>query len=223
MDWTEFIAAFVGFFLLHSVPVRPPVRLWLVARLGQAGFGIVYSILSLALLALLFFAADRAPFVLLWREPPGAHWLVLAAMVAACLILAFGLFRPNPLSFGGRRNEAFDPQKPGLLRWVRHPVLGAFFLWSAAHLVVNGDLAHALVFGSFAVFALAGMKIIDHRRRKEMGSAAWLQTVAQMRSGPLLPPHGVVLRLSGALGMVVVLLLLHPSFAGVGVLWRFWP
>lgn len=223
MGWIEFITVFAGFYVLHSVPVRPPVRPWLVARLGHAGFGIAYSLLSLAMLAAVFVAADRAPYVPLWLEPPGAHWLVLAAMTAAGLILAFGLFRPNPLSFGGTRNAAFDPRKPGLLRWVRHPVLAAFFLWSGAHLVVNGDVAHVAMFGSFAAFALMGLRIVDRRRRREMGDEAWQQTVAQMRAAPISRPKTTLLRVAGALTAVVVLILLHPWFAGVGVLWRFLP
>lgn len=221
MGWIEFIAVFAGFYVLHSVPVRPPVRPWLVAWLGHAGFGIAYSILSLVMLAALFVAVDGAPYVPLWPEPPGAHWLVLTAMTAAALILAFGLFRPNPLSFGGMRNAAFDPKNPGLLRWVRHPVLAAFFLWSVAHLTVNGDVAHVVMFGSFAGFALFGMRIIDRRRRREMGDEVWRQTVAQMSVAPVSWPGAAVLRLSGAVAAVVVLILLHPWFAGVGVLWRF--
>ncbi len=173
MGWAGFIAAFVEFFVLHSVPVRS----YLVARLGQAGFGIGYSILSLVALAALFVAADRAPRLPLWPEPPGAHWLVLAAMTGASFGLAFGLFRPNPLSFGGTRDDAFDPQRPGLLRWVRHPVFTIVFLWSAAHFVANGDLAHAAMFVSI-------------RRRPPSGGLAMLwglpvpgQQVRHLRSG----------------------------------------
>lgn len=223
MGWIELIAVFAGFYVLHSVPVRPPVRPWLVARLGHAGFGIAYSVLSLAMLAALFVAVDRAPYVPLWPEPPGAHWLVLAAMTAAGLILAFGLFRPNPLSFGGTETAAFDPRNPGLLRWVRHPVLAAFFMWSSGHLVVNGDVAHVVTFGSFAGFALFGMRIIDRRRRREMGDEVWRQTVAQLRAAPVAPPRDAVLRAAGTLAALAVLILLHPWFAGVGVLWRFLP
>jgi hypothetical protein len=76
--------------------------------------------------------------------------------------------------------------------------------------------------GSFAGFALLGMRIIDRRRRREMGDEVWRQTVAQMRAAPVwLPP--AVLRLAGALAAVIVSILLHPWFAGVGVLWRFLP
>lgn len=223
MGWVEFIAIFAGFYVLHSVPVRPPVRPWLVARLGHAGFGIAYSLLSLAMLAAVFVAADRAPHVPLWAEPPGAHWLVLAAMTAAGLILAFGLFRPNPLSFGGTRNATFDPRDPGLLRWVRHPVLAAFFLWSGVHLLVNGDVAHAVMFGGFAAFALLGMRIVDRRHRREMGYEAWQRTVAQMRAAPVSLPPAARLRVAAALAGVTALIMLHPWFAGVGVLWRFLP
>lgn len=223
MGWIEFITVFAGFYILHSVPVRPPARPWLGARLGHAGFNIAYSTLSLAMLAALFVAVERAPYVPLWPEPPGAHWLALAAMTVAGLMLAFGLFRPNPFSFGGTRNAAFDQRNPGLLRWVRHPVLAAFFLWSGAHLMVNGDVAHVVMFGSFAAFALFGMRIVDRRRRREMGDEVWRQTVVQMRAAPVSRPRAAVLRLAGALAAVVVLILLHPWFAGVGVLWRFLP
>lgn len=224
MGWIAFAAIFAGFFVLHSVPVRPPMRPWLVARLGHAGFGIAYSVVSLAMLAALFAAAARAPYVPLWPQPPGAHWLVLAAMTAASLILAFGLFRPNPLSFGGIRNGDFNPQKPGLLKWVRHPVLAAFFLWALAHLVANGDLAHAVMFASFAAFSLLGMRGIDARRRREMGEEVWWRTVMQMRAAPPAGlPSAALVRLPSAAAVVTALVLLHPWFAGVGVLWLFLP
>jgi len=223
LDWLEFIAVLAGFYVLHSVPVRPPARPWLVARLGRAGFAAAYSLLSLAMLAAVFVAAGRAPFVPLWPEPPGAHWLALAAMTAAALILAFGLFRPNPLSFGGSRNAAYDPQDPGLLRWVRHPVLAAFALWAGAHLAVNGDVAHVAAFGSFAAFALVGMRLVDRRRRREIGDAAWRRMAEQARAAPMRLPRFAALRLAGALALVLALVLLHPWFAGIGVLWRFRP
>lgn len=223
MGWIVFAAALAAFFILHSVPLRPPVRPWLIARLGPAGFWIAYSVLSIALLGAVFVAARHAPRVALWGEPPHAGWIVLAAMILAGTILAFGLGRPNPLSFGGARNAAFDPANAGLLRWVRHPVLAAFLLWSAAHLLVNGDLAHVLLFGSLAGFSLMGMAMIDRRRRREMGEATWRKTVVDMRGPRLRPTPGTALRLALVLVAVAVLVLLHPWIAGVGVLWRFLP
>lgn len=40
---------------------------------------------------------------------------------------------------------------------VRHPMLIGIILWSAAHLLANGDQASALLFGSFLVFAVADL------------------------------------------------------------------
>lgn len=70
MDWLELAAAYAAFFLSHSVPVRPPLRPWLVARLGPTGFTIAYSALSLIVLAWLISATGRAPWVLLWQWAP---------------------------------------------------------------------------------------------------------------------------------------------------------
>ena len=61
MGWFEFALAYVVFFLSHSLPVRPPLRPRLQARLGASGFTLAYSVLSLAVLSWLIGAAGRAP------------------------------------------------------------------------------------------------------------------------------------------------------------------
>ena len=161
MEWSGFALAFVAFFLGHSVPVRPPFRPILVRVLGAAGFGLAYSALSVAILTWLIVAAERAPFVPVWNWMPWQNHLVLAIMLPVCLIVALSIGRPNPFSFGGARNAAFDPARPGIVRLDRHPFLVALALWSGAHLVANGDLAHVLLFGTFFVFALFGRRLVD--------------------------------------------------------------
>jgi uncharacterized membrane protein len=44
-------------------------------------------------------------------------------------------------------------------------VLWAFALWALAHIAPNGDLASLIFFGGFAALALAGMVVIDMKRR----------------------------------------------------------
>lgn len=223
IGWGGYAAAWAFFLFTHAVPVRPPLRPWLVARLGQGGFTLAYSALSLAALAWLLVAAGRAPHVPLWPMPPMAHWLVLAAMVPACLLLALTLGRPNPLSFAGARNHAFDPARPGLEKLVRHPVLAALLIWSLAHLAVNGDLAHALMFGGFALFALLGMAMIDRRRRREMGPERWRAQIARMRAAPLHLPPAAGRRVFAGLAVLVALVALHEWLSGVVVWPRFLP
>ncbi len=221
MGWGEYALAFAAFFLTHSVPIRPPVRPWLQARLGRRGFALAYSALSLAVLAWLIAAAGRASYVPLWHWAPWQNHVVLTVMLPVCLILALAIARPNPFSFGGAINESFDPERPGIVRLTRHPLLLALALWAAAHVVANGDLAHAILFGAFAAFALLGMGLVDRRRRREMGKT-WDRLDAARRRAPLLPRpvswSGAVVRVALGAGLYVTLLWLHPWLFGASPL-----
>jgi uncharacterized membrane protein len=218
MGWGEFALALWIFFLSHAVPVRPPVRPWAVARLGERGFTFAYSVLSLAVLAWLTLAAGRAPFVPLWMWAPWQNHVVLAVMLPVCLILALAIGRPNPFSFGGVRNDRFDPARPGIVGWMRHPFLVALALWAGAHTLANGDLAHVILFGSFAVFALLGGQLIDRRKRRHMG-AEWDRLQAAMTDGrqPSLPEivGEAPSRIAAGLALYAALLVLHPLLFGV--------
>ena len=220
MEWFEFAAAYVVFFLSHSVPVRPPLRPWLQARLGASGFTMAYSALSLGVLAWLIGAAGRAPQVTLWDWAPWQVHVPLIVMAPVCLILALSIARPNPFSFGGARNDQFDPARPGIVRWLRHPLLAALALWAAAHIVPNGDLAHVILFGTFTAFALLGGGLIDSRKRREMGPE-WqcLQEASKRASGLSLYMSGeTAVRLVAGIGLYVLLLWLHPGLFGVSPL-----
>lgn len=219
MGWSEYALAFGAFFLTHSVPIRPPVRPWLVARLGQTGFGLAYSALSLGVLAWLIGAAGRAPYLPLWPWAPWQNHVVLTVMLPVCLILALAIARPNPFSFGGARNDRFDPARPGLVRLTRHPLLAALALWAGAHLLANGDLAHAILFSTFAAFAVLGMRLIDRRRRREIGPA-WDRLDAARRQVPPRPVSWpeAALRFALGAGLYAGLVWLHPWLFGVSPL-----
>lgn len=219
MGWAEYALAFGAFFLTHSLPIRPPLRPWLVSRLGSAGFGLVYSTLSLGVLAWLIGAAGRAPYVPLWTWAAWQNHVVLTIMLPVCMILSLAVARPNPFSFGGGRGGCFDPARPGIVRVTRHPLLLAMALWAGAHLVPNGDLAHVILFATFAVFALIGMRLVDRRRRREMG-AAWDRLRAATRKAPPRPASsaGALTRLGLGLAIYAGLIWLHPYVLGVSPL-----
>lgn len=224
-DWIEYTAAWSFFLSTHACPVRAPVRPWLVARLGSFGFGLAYSALSLVALAWLVGAAGRAPFILLWPQPAGAHWLVLAATALSAVLLSLSLGRPNPFSFGGAHNHLFNPQRPGLVRSWRHPVLLALMIWALSHLAVNGDLAHALLFGGFAGFAVLGMRLLDRRRQREMGLQHWHALLDQTRAATLVPKPHVAdgLRLMAGAAALLTIIFLHGWLSGVEIWTRFMP
>lgn len=109
MSWLQFAAIIGLFFLTHTLPVRPRVRSILVNIAGPRGFTAAYSALSLLMLSAVIAAAAHAPYVLLWPQAQWQHHIVIIGMFVVCLILAFSLGQPNPFSFGGARNERFDP------------------------------------------------------------------------------------------------------------------
>ena len=218
MGWIEFLVAFAVFFLTHSIPVRPTMKPWLTARLGAAGFNAAYSLLSLSSLMWLILAAARAPFLQLWPYAQWQNHIPLTAMLPVCLIAAFTIGRPNPFSFGGAHNDRFDPAHPGIVRLNRHPWLLAIGIWAVAHLFPNGNLAHVLLFGVFLLFAIAGARIIDRRKKREMGSD-WATLLAQTREASLfgapLSWGGLTLRLLIGIAAYFALMWLHPYLFGV--------
>ncbi|WP_114966952.1 NnrU family protein [Alkalilacustris brevis] len=222
--WAEFAVALLLFLAAHVLPARPRIKALVVARIGAAGFGVVYSLLSLGLLAWLIVAAGRAPYVLLWSYAPWQAWVPVLAMGPACLLLAFGIGTPNPFSFGGRA-DGFDPARPGIAGVTRHPVLLALALWAGAHMLPNGNLAHVILFGLFAGFALFGMVMIDRRKQREWGQARWHELAratslwpgAALFTGRWRPSglHLLAVRLVTALVLYLALFHLHRPVIGV--------
>ncbi len=221
MSWLAFTGILALFFMTHSIPIRPPVRTALVQFIGERGFTLAYSLLSLGMLAIVIAAAGEVPHVQLWPQMPWQHHVVHVGMLVVCLIVAFTLGRPNPFSFGGARNHRFDPALPGIVRWVRHPVLLALLLWSLLHLLPNGNLGHVILFGIFAGFSLLGGRLIDRRKQREMGKAQWQNLLTAAQSGPLVArptnPGDTAFRLACAVAAYAALILLHPVVIGVPV------
>jgi len=219
MGWLGYAGVFAAFLATHTIPVRPAIRGRLVSMLGQRGFTLAYSVLSLAMLGLLIHAAGRAPYLLVWLTQPWHIPVVQLGMLTVCGILALALGRPNPFSFGGARNDRFEAARPGIVRVLRHPVLAALALWAGLHLLANGDLAHLLLFGILGAFALIGHPLIDRRKRREMGAEAWRQLLDETRGATLLQAPrswaGPGLRLAAAAAAYGALVWLHPLVIGV--------
>jgi len=222
-DWGEFAAAMVLFLASHQIPARPGMRAVLVSRLGRGGFGAVYGVMALATLAWVIGAAGRAPLVVLWDQAVWQRWVANGGVALAVMLAAYAVGSVNPFSFGGRA-AGFDPEHPGIAGFTRHPLLLALLIWALAHLLVNGDLAHALVFGPFAAFAVRGMSAIDARNLGRGGAAEWTRLAANTA---LLAPRALWRgRLTGAallrlgIGLVVWggLVALHPVVIGVSPL-----
>ncbi len=129
-----------------------------VARLGERGFLVGFSLLSVASIVALCASYNAAPLEPVWIAPDGLRWALALVMLAACVLLVGSVAAPNPTAAGGRGLGA-EPR--GITRLTRHPMLWAFALWAGVHVLGNGDVASMLFFGAFLVTALAGMPSID--------------------------------------------------------------
>jgi uncharacterized membrane protein len=226
--WAEYGLAFLVFLLAHMLPARPAVRARLTAVAGERAYLWIYSAVSLGLLYWLIDAAGRAPFVPLWKYRAWQPWAPNLVMPVALVLAVAGVGVANPFSFGGRLEARFDPARPGITGFSRHPLLLAITLWAAAHLVPNGDLAHVLLFGLFAAMGVIGMLMLDRRRRRQWGTerfaelarntsllpaAAWLDGRARPGRDVVTPSRLVIAAL-----VYLLLLALHPALFGVSPL-----
>ncbi|MGQ7793327.1 NnrU family protein [Faunimonas sp. B44] len=211
---TEFVAAIAVFLLAHVIPAATGLRGRLIAALGRPLYIGLYAVLSLVLLGWVILAAARAPYIELWPPSPATAAVPLIVMPFASALFGAALAEPNPLSVGFR--GAPDAARiGGVLAITRHPLLWAFLLWAASHLVANGDLVSVLLFGAFAIFAWRGMAVADRRARQKLGEAAWSQAArrtsalpfAALLAGRAPPLYTTRSAVGAALGLVAYALL----------------
>ncbi len=222
--WLEYGLAILVFVAAHAVPPRTGIRARLTGLLGERGYLVVYSLISLLLFYWLILAAGRAPYVSLWSQARWQLWVPNIVMPVALLIATCGTAVANPFSLGGSSRLVFDPDRPGITALTRHPLLLAMVLWAAAHIVPNGDLAHLVLFGGLGTLAAFGMVLFDRRHRQRWGEARWFalarRTAFLPGSTPLpplaqiFPPRRVLL----ALLIWVAVILVHPTLFGVSPL-----
>ncbi len=158
----EFFAALAAFLAAHTLPRATGARDRLIARFGRGRYMAAYSAVSVLSLVWLISAAARAPYVEIWAPSPALAAVPMAAMPVAFMLFAAGATRANPASVSFRGGPA-DAAAPGILALTRHPILWAFFGWSASHLAANGDVVGVTLFGGFAAFSLAGMRMMEAR------------------------------------------------------------
>ncbi|HEY2709477.1 MAG TPA: NnrU family protein [Caulobacteraceae bacterium] len=180
------VAAAGTFLLIHFVVSGTPLRDSITARIGPGPYMGLFALGSVAAIVWLCFAyaaARHGPDPVWWASTPPTKWVQLGVTLVAFLLVVPGLATPNPTSV--RQESALD--KPdavkGMLRITRHPFLCGVALWAAGHLLVNGDLASLILFGSLMVLAVFGTTSIDAKRRRALG-AKWDAFAAQTSAVP---------------------------------------
>ena len=134
------ILGLILFLGVHSVRiVAEPWRARAVARLGRNGWKGLYSLLSLAGLALIVwgFAQARQQPVVVW-QPAVAFKHLNALFTLAAFILVAAAYVP--------RNH--------FKAWLRHPMILGVLLLALGHLLATALLADVVLFGAFLAWAI---------------------------------------------------------------------
>ncbi|OYU86775.1 MAG: NnrU family protein [Bradyrhizobiaceae bacterium PARB1] len=191
MGLVVMILGLVLFLGIHVFITRRDARADVIAQIGEGGYKIGFSVISLLGLALIIwgFATYRATgWIDVWYPPLWIKHLTIALMLPAVIMVAASYIR-------GR-----------IYTTLKHPMLAGVKLWALSHLLANGDLGSIILFGSFLAWAVFDR--ISLKRRADSGA-------------PPIPVGGVGNdAIAVAVGLVAYLALgfaFHPVVIGVPV------
>ncbi len=165
------VLSFVGSHELLSHPLRRP----LVARIGEKGFMLLYSLVAFATFAWVVVEFRAAPADLLWVAPDWV-WLAGALLMLIASILFVGSFTArNPAMPGAGGMLSADPDPLGVLCITRHPMMWSFAIWALVHAAVSGRTAVIMLAAGIGFLALFGAMMQDRKKALLLGDgwAAW--------------------------------------------------
>ncbi len=134
------VAGLVVFLGIHLVPAVPGLRNALFRSLGEKKYKGLFSLVSAIGLVLIVAGYGRAP-----GEPRLFDPFPVAIRIAPfAIMVSFVLF-------------AAANMRTYIRRAVRHPQLIGLGIWSAVHLLANGELRATVLFGAFLAYAVVDL------------------------------------------------------------------
>ncbi|WP_337269022.1 NnrU family protein [Oryzifoliimicrobium ureilyticus] len=188
------IAGIVLFLLTHLVRViAPAFRQKMLERLGDKGWRISYSIVSLLSLLLLIYGFGQARLQtgMLYYPPLWMSHIAILLMLPAMICLAASLLPAGNIAVK-----------------TKHPMVLSVKIWAVAHLLANGETASVLLFGAFLAWGV--VLRISLKRRERAGEA-----VLPSFKGKQFDVYAVAV---GALAWFLLLWKLHEWLIGVSPL-----
>ena len=142
------IGGLVLFIGIHVLPSFAGLRAALAGRLGENGYKMLFSLVSVAGLVLAGIGYGQAPREQIFEPSQTARTLLPAAMAIAFILVVVA-------------------NVPGRIRpALRHPMLAGVLIWSAMHLLANGDLASNVLFGAFALWTVFAILSAEYRGKR---------------------------------------------------------
>jgi uncharacterized membrane protein len=160
-----FVAALV-LLASHFGISSTPLRAFLIARIGERPYLILYSLIAFTAIGWLVHAWAQAPYIELWPHGPGLAGIPFIVMPFALVLLVSGLSTPNPTALGAPDVLSRSDSVRGIFRVTRHPFMWGVVLWAGAHIVANGDLASLVFFAGLGLLALLGQPAARRDRKR---------------------------------------------------------
>ncbi|MBX2870187.1 MAG: NnrU family protein [Acidiferrobacterales bacterium] len=139
------------FFIVHLVPSFPTLRQKCIDAGGRGMYQGLFSLLSLVGLVLIVYGLKSTPFEVIYSPPEWGRGLNMLLMLPALYLFFSTSIGPAPSS--AKVISA-------------HPMNWGVVVWSAGHLLANGDKAHVILFASFLVFSLISIMTGNARGMK---------------------------------------------------------
>lgn len=185
------MSGLVLFLGIHTLTTMRDRRARLISRLGDGGYKILYSLVSVAGLVLIvwgFSLYRQSEWINVWYPPKAMRHIALGLMLPAVILFVASYIR-------GR-----------IFTTLKHPMLTGVKLWAVLHLMSNGDLGSIILFGSILAWAVYDR--ISLKRRVDPGS-------------PPIPVGGVKNDLIavgvGVIAYLALVFAFHPLIIGVPV------
>lgn len=159
-------AAFVGSHLAMSHPLRAPM----VRKLGERGFQIVYTLVSIATLAWVYFAFRAAPPA----DLPGSGeigWIIATVLTLPAMILLAGSLTGNPAMPTPKAEAQARATPRGVFKVTRHPMMWGIGLWALSHIVLWWSTRTLVTAFAIGFLALVGARLQDAKKRAQLGEA----------------------------------------------------
>lgn len=142
------IIIFLGLHLIRVI--APGLRQSMIASLGENGWKIAYSIVSILSLILLIYGFGQARQVtgMLYNPPIWMAHIALTLMLIAMICLVASLLPAGHIAVK-----------------TKHPMVLSVKIWAFSHLLANGETSSVLLFGAFLAWGVI-LRIALKRRER---------------------------------------------------------
>lgn len=158
--------AFVGTHFAMSHPLREPM----VKALGAGGFQGVYTLVSAATLAWVYFAFVAAPPADLAGSGE-VGWIIATVLTLPAMVLLAGSLIGNPALPTPMAEAQARAAPKGVFLVTRHPMMWGIGLWAISHLVLFWSTRTMITALAIGVLALVGAYMQDRKKEVLMGGA----------------------------------------------------